>query len=75
MTMASIAVSLCWLMIYAIFLAGVIALVLYGIKTFIYKDLPPKLEQGVWFVFLLLFIIAAIGAVTGAVPISFPRWR
>jgi hypothetical protein len=59
--MAGIAISLLWLLIGAIILAGVIWLVLYGIKAFI-TPIPPRLEQGVWFIFLLLIIIYAITA-------------
>jgi hypothetical protein len=61
--MAGFAISLLWLLIGAIILAGVIWLVLYGIKTFI-TPIPPKLEQGIWFIFLLLIIIYAITAFT-----------
>jgi hypothetical protein len=59
--MAGIAISLLWLLIGAIILAGVICLVLYGVKTFI-TPIPPRLEQGIWFIFLLLLIIYAITA-------------
>jgi hypothetical protein len=66
--MAGIAISLLWLLIGAIILAGVIWLVLYGIKNFI-CPIPAKLEQGIWFIFLLLLIIYAITAfVSGGVP-------
>jgi hypothetical protein len=42
--------------------------VLYGIKNFI-CPIPAKLEQGIWFIFLLLLIIYAITAfVSGGVP-------
>jgi hypothetical protein len=69
--MAGIAISLLWLLIGAIILAGVIWLVLYGIKTFI-TPIPGKLEQGIWFIFLLLLIIYAITAfVSGGVPHPF----
>ena len=69
--MAGIAISLLWLLIGAIILAGVIWLVLYGIKTFI-TPIPSKLEQGIWFIFLLLIIIYAITAfVSGGVPHPF----
>lgn len=61
--MAGFAISLLWLLIGAIILAGVIWLVLYGIKTFI-APIPAKLEQGIWFIFLLLIIIYAITALT-----------
>jgi hypothetical protein len=69
--MAGIAISLLWLLIGAIILAGVIWLVLYGIKNFI-TAIPAKLEQGIWFIFLLLIIIYAITAfVSGGVPHPF----
>jgi hypothetical protein len=62
--MAGIAVSLLWLLIGAICLAGVIYLVLYGINNFI-TPIPARLEQGIWFIFLLLIIIYAITALFG----------
>jgi len=62
--MAGIAVSLLWLLIGAICLAGVIYLVLYGINNFI-TQIPARLEQGIWFIFLLLIIIYAISALFG----------
>jgi peptidoglycan biosynthesis protein MviN/MurJ (putative lipid II flippase) len=69
--MAGIAISLLWLLIGAIILAGVIWLVLYGIKNFI-TPIPAKLEQGIWFIFLLLIIIYAITALaSGSVPHPF----
>jgi hypothetical protein len=69
--MAGIAISLLWLLIGAIILAGVIYLVLYGINNFV-TPIPPKLEQGIWFIFLLLIIIYAITAfTTGGVPHPF----
>jgi hypothetical protein len=69
--MAGIAISLLWLLIGAIILAGVIWLVLYGVKNFI-TPIPAKLEQGIWFIFLLLLIIYGITAfVSGGVPHPF----
>ena len=69
--MPAIAVQLLWLVIGAIMLAGAIWLVLYGIKTFI-TPVPAKLEQGIYFIFLLLIIIYAITAfVGGGVPHPF----
>ena len=73
--MAGIAVSLLWLLIGAICLAGVIYLVLYGINNFV-TPIPARLAQGIWFIFLLLIIIYAITALFGGggVP-SFPFRR
>ncbi len=62
--MAAIAISLLWLLIGAICLAGVIYLVLYGINNFI-TPIPARLEQGIWFIFLLLIVIYAITALMG----------
>lgn len=69
--MAGIAVSILWLLIGAIILAGVIWLVLYGVEHFI-TPIPERLKQGIWFIFLLLIIIYAITAfVSGGVPQPF----
>lgn len=70
--MAAIAVNLLWFLIGAILLAGVIYLVLYGIRTFI-TAIPPRLEQGIWFIYLLLLIIYLIGAVAGGGGASLPH--
>jgi hypothetical protein len=72
--MLSLAIQLLWLLIYAVVLCGVVWLVIYGIKEFIYP-IPPRVEQAVWFVILLLIIIAVLtllagGSVMGVKPIG-----
>ncbi len=62
--MAALAINLLWFLIGAIILAGVIYLVLYGINNFI-TQIPSKVEQGIWFIYLLLLIIYLIMALTG----------
>lgn len=62
--MAGLIVNLLWFLIYAILLAGVVWLVLYGIKTFV-TPIPPRLEQGVWFIILILILIFFITALVG----------
>jgi len=62
--MAALAINLLWFLIGAIVLAGVIYLVLYGINNFI-TQIPSKVEQGIWFIYLLLLIIYLIMALTG----------
>jgi hypothetical protein len=62
--MISIAISVLWLLIGAICLAGVIWLVLYGIKKFI-TPIPERLEQGIWFIVLLLIVIGALTILAG----------
>jgi hypothetical protein len=63
--MAAIAVSLLWWLFYAICLAGVLWLIIFGVKRFIWNDLPERLEQGIWFLYFLLCVIFLIGAFAG----------
>jgi hypothetical protein len=70
--MAAIAVSLLWLLIGAICLAGVIYLLFYGVENFI-TPIPERLKQGVWFIFLVLIIIYLIMALTGQGGVSLSR--
>lgn len=69
--MAGIAVSLLWLLIGAICLAGVIYLLFYGVENFI-TPIPERLKQGIWFIFLILIIIYVIIALTGSGGTSNP---
>ena len=62
--MLDIAIQLLWLLIGAIILCGVIYLVLYGIKEFIYA-IPPRVEQGIWFIVFLLIVIAVLTLLAG----------
>jgi hypothetical protein len=57
--MIGIAIQILWLLFGAICCAGVVWLFIYGVKRFIY-DIQPNLEAGIWFLFLLLLIIAAL---------------
>jgi hypothetical protein len=62
--MAAMAVELLWLLIYAIIFAGVVWLIIYGINQFI-QQIPPRVEQGIWFIVLLLVIIAFVTVIAG----------
>jgi hypothetical protein len=62
--MVALAISLLWVLIGIICLAGVIWLVLYGIKTFV-TPIPVRLEQGIWFIVLILLVIAILGTLAG----------
>jgi hypothetical protein len=62
--MIQIAISVLWLLIGALCLAGVVWLVLYGVKSFI-TQIPPRLEQGVWFIVLILIVIGALTILAG----------
>ena len=62
--MTAIAIALLWLLIGAICLAGVIYLLIYGIENFI-TPIPPRIKQGIWFIFLILILIYVLMALTG----------
>jgi hypothetical protein len=62
--MIGLAISVLWLLIGILCLAGVLWLVLYGIERFI-TPLPGNLKAGIWFVFLLLCIIGALTLLAG----------
>jgi len=66
--MIDIAISLLWFLIAAIILCGVVWLVLYGIKNVAGLPIPPRLEQGIWFIVLLLVLIWLLLALTGRAP-------
>jgi hypothetical protein len=62
--MINLALEILWLLIGIICLAGVVWQVLYGIKTFV-MPIPARLEQGIWFIILLLVIIGALSILGG----------
>lgn len=62
--MIQLAIQLLWFLIAVIVLCGVVWLVLYGINTYVHP-IPPKVEGGIWFIILLLVIIAALTLLAG----------
>lgn len=71
--MIALAIQLLWILIGIIALAGVIWLLLYGIKEFVYA-IPAQLEKGIWFVFFLLVVIAVLSLFAGGGSgLHFPR--
>lgn len=72
--MLGLAISLLWMLIYAIILCGVIWLVIYGIETFI-RPIPERLKQGIWFIVLVLIIIAILSALAGGGSFHAPSFR
>ena len=63
--MVGMAIAFLWFLIGVIILAGVIWLVLYGIKNIAGIPIPARLEQGIWFIFLILIIIYALTIIAG----------
>ena len=64
--MIALAISLLWFLIGVVVLAAIIWFVLYGLKTVAGLPIPPRIEQGIWFVFLILVIIYLLMAVAGS---------
>lgn len=62
--MIAMAISALWFLIGAVALCAVVALVLYGIKTFIY-EIPPLVEKGIWFIVFCLVVIALLTVLAG----------
>lgn len=62
--MLALAIQILWFLIGAIALCGVVYLVLYRIKTFIYA-IPDLVERGIWFIVLLLVLIAVLTILAG----------
>lgn len=58
--MIALAINILWLLIGIICLCGVVWLVLYGLKTIAGVPIPPRLEQGIWFIILILIVIGAL---------------
>ena len=63
--MIGFAIAILWLLIGIICLAGVLWLVLYGIKNIAGVPIPGRVEQGIWFIFLILCIIGALTILSG----------
>jgi hypothetical protein len=63
--MIGIAIQVLWLLIGAIVLCGVIYLVLYGLKNIAGVPIPARVEQGVWFIVLILILIAVLTILAG----------
>ena len=72
--MISLAVSVLWLLIGAIVLCVVIYLVLYGLKNIAGVPIPARVEQGIWFIVLILILIAVLTMLAGG-SIPLPRLR
>ena len=62
--MFQLAIDILWLLLGIIVLAGIVWLVIYGINKFVYQ-LPLLVVQGIWFIVLILVIIAAITLLAG----------
>jgi uncharacterized membrane protein len=62
--MLALAIQVLWFLFGLICLCGVVALVLYGINTFVYP-MPARLVQGIWFLVLLLAVIAILTVFAG----------
>lgn len=58
--MIGLAINALWLLLGVIVLCLVVYLVLYGIKNIAGLAIPPRIEQGIWFIVLILVLIAGL---------------
>ena len=63
--MLGLAIQLLWLLIGVVVLCAVIWVVLYGLTNVAGLPIPPRVEQAVWFIVLLLVIIALLTLLAG----------
>lgn len=61
--MIGIAIQVLWLLVGVIVLGAVIWLVLYVIRMF--TPVPPRVEQALWVIFLILIMIALLTLLAG----------
>jgi len=71
--MVALAISVLWLAIGVLALCGCIWLALYAIKLFL--PVPPRIEQLIWVIVLILCIIGALTLLSGggSTSMSFRR--
>ena len=63
--MIALAIELLWLLIGVVILCAVIYLVLYGLKTYAGLPIPERVEQALWFIVMILVIIALLTILGG----------
>lgn len=61
--MIALAISILWLLIGVICLAGVVYLVLLGVKLFV--PVPQRVEQAIWLIVFILILIGALSLLAG----------
>lgn len=61
--MIPLAISILWFLIGLIVILGVVWLALYVIRLF--APIPPRIEQAVWAIVLILCLIGALTLLTG----------
>jgi len=62
--MLAIAIGVMWFLIGLVILCGVVYLAIWVIEQFV-MPIPPKVQQGVWVIVLLLALIALLTIVAG----------
>ena len=72
--MIGLAIQVLWLLIGAIILCGVVWLVLYGLKNIAGVPIPARVEQGVWFIIMILILISVLTMIAGG-TLPLPRFR
>ena len=70
--MIELAIAILWLLVGVIVLLGVVFIALYVVKLF--APVPPRIEQAVWAIALILCLIGALTLLAGGGgSMHFPR--
>jgi hypothetical protein len=70
MSLTALAISVLWFLIGVVVLCGIVWIALYVIKMFV-PTLPPRFEQAVWVIVLLLVLIALLSTIAGGPSFRF----
>jgi hypothetical protein len=71
--MIELAISILWFLVGVVVLCGIVWVALYVLKIFL-PTLPPRFEQAVWVIVLLLVLIYLLYAISGG-GVRVPSFR
>jgi bacteriorhodopsin len=72
--MISIAIQLLWILIGVIVICAVVYFVFWVLRSVMEIPVPPRIEQAVWLIILILVVIALLTLIAGGdASIHFPR--
>lgn len=74
--MIDLAINLLWILIGVIIICAVIYFVFYVLRSVMEIAIPPRIEQAVWLIVLILVVIALLGLLAGGGGnLHFPKLR
>ena len=72
--MIELAISILWFLVGVVIFCGIVWLALYVLRIFV-PALPPRFEQAVWVIVLLLVLIYLLYALGGGGGLRVPSFR